>query len=74
MTCMCFHAIQRTDRKIDDRDDEQEKQFAEDCFNQLKKSVEDGSSSKGRMSKPALKPGGGGVLWKFLGGDVPLEP
>ena len=25
----------RSDRKIDDHDDKQEKQFAEDCFNQL---------------------------------------
>ena len=44
---VCFHVIQRSDRKIDDHDDEQEKQFAEDCFNQLtKKSVQYGLSSK----------------------------
>ena len=34
---VCFHLIQQSDRKIDDHDDEQEKQFAEDCFNQLTK-------------------------------------
>ena len=34
---VCFHVIQRSDREIDDHDDEQEKQFAEDCFNQLTK-------------------------------------
>ena len=34
---VCFHVIQRSDREIDDHDDEQVKQFAEDCFNQLTK-------------------------------------
>ena len=44
---VCFHVIQRSDREIDDHDDEQEKQFAEDCFNQLtKKTVQYGLSSK----------------------------
>ena len=32
-----FHVIQRSDHKIDNHDDEQEKQFTEDCFNQLTK-------------------------------------
>ena len=44
---VCFHVIQRSDRKINDHDDEQEKQFAEDCFNELtKKTVQYGLSSK----------------------------
>ena len=54
---VCFHVIQRSDRKINDHDDEQEKQFAEDCFNELtKKTVQYRLSSKQeKMSKPAFE-------------------
>ena len=46
-----FRAIKQSDRKIDDRfkqlNDEPEQQFAEDCFNQLKKrAVQDGCQVK----------------------------
>ena len=55
-----FHAIQRSDRTIDDRfrqtevDDESKEKFAEDRFNQLKnRQRSDRLSSQGKMAKPA---------------------
>ena len=57
---MCFQAIQRSDCKIDDHfktelDDEPERQFAENRFNQVKtKSVHDGLSSEGKCRSQCL--------------------
>ena len=54
---VCFHVIQRSDRKINDHDDKQEKQFAEDYFNQLTKKNRPVWVVKetGKMSKPAFE-------------------